>query len=62
MLVSSGVIYISLGIMVSLGLIFTVTRLWNPQVAADIGMYVRFAVTAVTILPIAALWWWRRGL
>ena len=62
MLVSSGIIYISLGIMVGLGLIFTVTRLYDPDAAADIGLYVRFAVTAVTILPIAALWWWRRGL
>ena len=62
MLVSSGIIYISLGIMVGLGLIFTITRQYDPQIAGDIGVYVRFAITAVTILPIAALWWWRRGL
>ena len=62
MLVSSGIIYISLGTMVGLGLIFTVTRLWDPLMAAEIGMYVRFAVTTATIPPIAALWWWRRGL
>ena len=62
MLVSSGIIYVSLGTMVGLGLIFTIPRLWSPDAAAEIGLYVRFTVTAVTILPIAALWWWRRGL
>ena len=62
MLVSSGIVYISLAMTISVGLVFTLLRAYAPQQASDVAIWVRFAVTAATIPALLSLGWWRRGL
>ena len=62
MLVSSGIVYISLAIMIGAGLVFTLLRMYWPQQAAEIAIWIRYAITAATVPALLSLGWWRRGL
>ena len=62
LLVSTGILYISLALTIGGGLVFTALRLYDPAQAADIAIYTRYGLTLAAIPALGVAEYWRRSL